>query len=292
MTGEQAVALVPAETTRLNDASTPLTPRRARRWQRSLVIFGPSVTVTAYGLVAWNWGSSSTWRWSHEREWGRHSDSGGSDKFGHAFLCYAISRNSAATLRRLGARPARALQSAGLAALLLGASIEMGDAYSDKYGFSWGDLAADGTGVGLGLLLEAVPQLDGLLGASAEYFPSPGLRQSRDSAFTHFTTDNSGWRYMLNIKPAGLRSLGVRVPAPLRYVTCDVGFYIQGYTGYERSLGRADRRFLFVGASLNLPEILRDLRHRRPRFLSTTLPTILSYYHVPAGVRASRPLDP
>ncbi len=251
---------------------------------RFAALLGPPLSMLAYGRFAWKWGETSTWRWSTEKNWGYRSDSGGSDKFGHAFAHYVLARTFYDIYHYTeDGRPRKWLYAA-LSTAVIGTLIEVGDAFTDEYGFSWGDMAANFTGIALGLFLEASPKAAGLVGFSWEYFPSEGFRKTSRSWFRHFTVDNSGWRFLLNLKPSGLEAFNVRVPKFLRYVTLDLGFFVKGYTEFDRSLGLADGRFLFVGASVNVSQILRDL-FKNKGFFGRGVPTYFEFVHLPLGLK-------
>ncbi len=251
---------------------------------RYAALLGPPLGMLAYGRFAWKWGETSTWRWSTEKDWGYHSDSGGSDKFGHAFAHYVLARAFYDIYNYTEDGRPRKWLFAALSTAAIGTLIEIGDAFTDKYGFSWGDMAANLTGMAFGLFLEASPKAAGLVGFSWEYFPSEGFRKTSRSWFRQFTVDNSGWRFLLNFKPAGLEAFDVRVPKLLRYLTLDFGFFVRGYTEFDRSLGIADGRHLFVGVSLNVSQVLRDI-FKNKGFFGTFVPTYFEYVHLPLGFK-------
>jgi len=278
-------AAVPARGAEETDPAK--TKKTVLRWA---ALTGPPLVMLAYGRFAWHWGETGRWRWSTEKNWGYHSDSGGSDKIGHAFAHYVLARAFYDIYDYTEDGKPRKWLYAGLSAAAIGLLIEVGDAFTDKYGFSWGDIAANLSGIAFGLFLEASPKAAGLVGFSWEYFPSPGFRDSGKSWFRQFTVDNTGWKFMLNFKPAGLEAFGLRIPKPLRYVTLDLGFFVRGYTDFDRSRGVADGRYLFVGASLNLSQILRDI-FKSSGFFGRTLPTYFEYVHLPLGFKWSWGID-
>ncbi len=257
---------------------------------RYAALFGPALGIAAYGRFAWNWGEIPSWRWSKEKEWGYRSDSGGSDKFGHAFAHYTLARALYEIFNYTEDGKPRKWLYAGLSSAAIGTLIEIGDAFTDKYGFSWGDLTANLIGVAFGLFLEASPKADALVGMSWEYYPSRGFRQSSESWFKGFTVDNTGWKFLLNFKPAGLDDFGLRLPKALHYITLDVGFYVRGYTKYDRSLGIKNMRYLFAGASLNLSQIFRGI-FKNKVFFGNILPYGFKYYHIPLGFKSRLAID-
>lgn len=257
---------------------------------RYTTLIGPSLVTAAYGTFFWDWGTRSSWKWSKEREWGFRSDSGGSDKAGHFFMGYTLSRLTYKIFDYTETGGSAKWLYSVLSTAFVGLAIEIGDAYTDTYGFSLGDLAADFLGLSAGLLLERWPKAAEILGFSAEYFPSKGFRSLREVRFD-ITTDNTGWKYLVNLKPNGLAGLGITVPKALHYVTIDLGFFVQGYTRYDLALGLENKRRWLVGVSLNVPEILRSLGKGKNKFLGEILPEIFGYYHLPLGFRQAMDID-
>jgi hypothetical protein len=250
------------------------------------------VGTLVYGQKIWDWGSSPGWRWGNEGWFGLESPHGGVDKLGHAFGHYVLTRVSARIFgwTENGAPRARLLYAGGMA-FAIGAGIEIGDAFNGAYGFSFQDLAADSTGVLLGVLLELSPRASELVGVSMQYWPTRGFRESGEP-WLAFEGDSSGFLYMVNLRPAGLRGFGLNVPAYLSLATLDAGYFSRGFTKFDRAMGDAHRaRSLFVGMSLDAREIVDLAFRRRPYVASRVLRETFGYFHLPLGITRAASLD-
>jgi hypothetical protein len=100
--------------------------------------------VGAYTLLGTVWYANSLtprFRWFNDnREWLQL------DKLGHAYGAYLECRVVHAGLLWAGVRPGARLLWGSLAGFLLQSPIEVLDGFSDEWGASWGDLAANATG--------------------------------------------------------------------------------------------------------------------------------------------------
>lgn len=268
----------------VSTTSTGRTDSTAKTVVRYTTLIAVPAFVFAYGQQIWDWGNTPGWRWANEGYFGLDTPHGGADKLGHAFGMYTLARVSSQIFNYTEGQGSRRLVYAASMAGAIGLGIEVGDAFNGAYGFSFHDLGADLTGLGLGMLLESVPALDGLLGFSVEYFPTRGFRESGDS-WLRFESDTGGFKYMLNLRPSGLPRLGLPVPLALQLFTLDFGYYTRGFTRYERNMGvvRKDRA-LFAGASINLAEALDVVLFHRGGLPMRAVRDAFRYYHVPLGL--------
>jgi hypothetical protein len=259
---------------------------------RYATLIGFPLVVTVYGQQTWDWGNQRSFQFGKEGWFGYDTGLGGADKIGHAWACYALMRGSHAIFDYTENGSSRALWYAAAVAALIGTGIEVGDAFNGKYGFSWEDLIADYTGIGLALLMETVPTVDALLGFSAFYWPTRAYLDYPDKTILNLEGDTSGWTYMLNLKPAGLDHLGWEVPVYLRYLMLDLGYFTRGFTLFDRAAGVMDKsRSWFVGVSLNVPEVVDTLFGHRDSRARRTLRGVFEYYHLPIGVTLDSSID-
>ena len=70
------------------------------------------------------------------------------DKLGHMWTSYNLSRVSYRTWKWAGLNEKTSIWMGGMSALAYQSIIEIQDAYSEEWGFSWGDMVANGIGVG------------------------------------------------------------------------------------------------------------------------------------------------
>lgn len=113
--------------------------------------------------------------WAMENPFALRTYAGGSDKWGHAFASYGISRGTTELLVAGGWRrwPASLVASGLAAAAFTTQEIKDGSIW----GFEVGDLAADLSGAALSVLMENVPAVDRVLDFRLQYFPSHDFRQ-------------------------------------------------------------------------------------------------------------------
>lgn len=259
---------------------------------RYSVLFGVPALTAGYGMKAWDWGSKGSWRWGRESWFGRDTGHGGIDKLAHAFGCYLATRwTHAAFMYSEGDRWTKWFYGP-LMGFIVGTGIEIGDAYTAKYGFSWEDLLADYIGVAVGMLLEAVPVADGFIGFSLEYWPTEGFVDAGGNTPLDISNDTGGFKYMINLKFAGFERVGVEIPDFLHYLTFDIGYYAKGFTDCEAEAGDTRRtRYWFLGVSLNIADVIRALFEDPDVWPARLASTPFEYFHVPFGVRYDSAID-
>jgi len=254
-------------------------------------IFGSFVATYIYGADAWDWGGSD-YRWAHEGWFGADTDSGGIDKVGHMWAHYVLQRGFNNLFEYTLEDKKEALIVSTATAASIGLIIEIGDGTSGKYGFSYEDLVFDWLGVGLGTFLEAFPTADEFIGFTWEYWPTDNfLDESKGRKKLHVTSDYSGHKYMINFKLAGFKYIGFDIPEFMRYIMLDFGYYTRGYTSFDDP-GREKTRHPYVGISLNMIEVVRDMfdESNRDGRLCKALQQPFKYMHVPVGYELDKTL--
>ena len=262
-----------------------------KRIRNTFLISSPIVTLL-FGSKVWDWGSSHNWRWANEGWFEHDTDSGGADKIGHFFSHYAITRISYSifnyTEEDTSMKWVYTLSLAGA----VGALIEVGDAYSGKYGFSFRDLIADYLGIAIGSILEICPTIDKFIGFSVEYQPTKGFKNYNDKYEINCVTDYSGWKYMMNFKLSGLKYIGLQGYDFLRYIMLDFGYYTKGYTKYDEYESLTNRkRYLFMGVSVNMMEVVSDFYSDKRSALHWLTQQPFKYYHLPIGYKHNNKID-
>lgn len=247
---------------------------------------GAAAAITATGLANWNWGSSP-FRFEKEGWFGKDTASLGMDKLGHAYSAYVLSDFFASGIEK--ASPATRRTSAYTGAILsmgLMTYIEVFDGFSKDHGFSFEDLAVDAAGALFSVARRSVPGLQEKLDFRLLYKPSrttlralgclPQPHCDREGETVRSpVTDYSGQRYLLALKLAGFPQLS---QGPFRFLELHAGYYARGFTREEEIRGDSLRRRLFVGAGLNVGELLFG---RRPRGLGGDLKSVLNYLQIP-----------
>ncbi|MEJ5363222.1 MAG: DUF2279 domain-containing protein [Spirochaetota bacterium] len=258
-----------------NESNWPTIPTLA------MFVAVPTITIL-YGMETWDWGEQSNWRWAHEGFFGQNTDSGGADKIGHGwahYLAFRIFHNYYDWSEN--GRNTKWIYSIGTATFL-GVGIEVGDAFTGKYGFSYEDVVADMLGIGLGILLEYSPTLDSLFGFSWQYWPTESYFDRWGKNPLHMSSDYSGAKYVFNFRLAGLQNLGIKIPNFMRYIQLDIGYFTRNYVRWDETTAEPYRS-MYYGISLNFMEVVKDFFENPDSKASRILQQPFKYYHIPAG---------
>lgn len=257
--------------------STTLEPHQKTILRYSLLFGVPAVTL-GIGTKAWDWGETTTWRWNRERWFQADTYSGGADKVGHFYTHYVFTRTLyQAFLYTEDTRERAALYSV-LTTSLIGTMIEVGDAFTGTYGFSYEDLIADHVGIALAYTLDRYPVLDNYVGVTAYYWPTRGFLDYNTPL--NFASDYSGWTFTMNFKLSGFHRSGLRMPPFLRFLQLDFGYYTRNYTRFDKHTNAPPTRHRFVGLSLNARELLNAIPN--PNGLVDSARRVLRFVYVPA----------
>jgi hypothetical protein len=258
---------------------------------RYSVLVAVPVNTFTVAFLAWDWGETRRFRLGNEGWFGKGTYTGGADKLAHLYAHYVLMRIlwNVYDYTESGG-PLKWAYSAGITgAIALG--IEIGDGFcKNQNGFSFVDLAMGFFGIGVAALLEQFPVVDGFVSLSAGYVPTKYFRKHPRRLYL-FLDDYSGWKFMANIKLAGFKNVGVKIPEFLRYIQFDIGYYTTGFTKYDYRWGEAQmmvnrnnrERNMFIGISVNLAEFVKDCFKDPESLASRALQQPFKYYHVPLG---------
>lgn len=233
--------------------------------------------IAAVGSVSWDYYSSS-FRFKGEGWFDPDTKFGGADKLGHAFSAYALTSFYNAIYRKWGYSDEDAILGGALSSWSQMTLIEVGDGFSEDYGFSWQDETMDTLGVGLAYLRHRFPSLKEIFDFRMEWYPSPAFRHGdRSDPFT----DYSGQKYLIALKPDGLLKTNNPI---LKAIEVEFGYYTRGYQE-ERHYFSSQSRNAFVGVGLNVTWLMEQLTgHRAGGFFD--------YFQVPgAYISSSSELD-
>jgi hypothetical protein len=229
-------------TKEINDALLIMDdPKKGLIMDTSLVLAG----ITAWGITQWDWGTESFH--AHSEGWfEKDSKTGGSDKTGHLYMTYLLSRMIASRAEDRGyTREEASLWGAisGLAAMTL---LEVGDSTS-PYGFSKEDWLADAIGAGLAYWIRANPRVDDFLDVRVEYWPKNSTEGRND-----FTTDYSNMKHLIAFQLSGFEEIR---DTPLRFIELQAGYYSRGYRSYDTM---PESQHLYVGIGFSLSALARE----------------------------------
>lgn len=247
---------------------------------------GATAAIAATGFANWNWGSSS-FRFESEGWFGKRTASLGMDKLGHAWSSYVLTEFFTDGIELSGTgRRSHAPISGAILAMGLMTGIEVFDGFSKDHGFSHEDLIVDAAGALFSIARRSIPGLRDKIdfrllykpGKSAlrsfRCFPKP-FCEGEEGTNRSPITDYSHQRYLLAIKLAGFKPLS---DTPLRFVELHGGYYARGFTAEEEADGDPLRRRLFLGAGLNLAELLFPIR---PGKVGRAVKSGLEYVQLP-----------
>ncbi|HEY0835464.1 MAG TPA: DUF2279 domain-containing protein [Azospirillum sp.] len=237
---------------------------------------GAGALALGWGAWSWDWGSGGP-RFQDEGWFGRGTGEGGADKLGHAWSAYALSHLFANRYEAWGYSRAESARYGALSGVGLMGLVEIGDAFSDDYGFSYQDMLFNTVGAALGYALWRYPEIQRKIDFRVEYNPF-----RRGDYQADVFTDYDRLKYLIAVKADGFDA--VRDPL-LKHLEFHVGFYARNYADHGGP-GSADLReqHLYVGIGLNLTRLL-DPYVRTGGVLHYIQPP---YTYAPVGRRVDR----
>lgn len=200
--------------------------------------------ITAWGFKYWAWGERSE-HFRAEDWFERDSDTGGSDKVGHAYMTYLLSRVLAARMQDRGLTLEESSFAGALSGMIAMTILEVGDGTS-AYGFSKEDLIMDATGAVLAYYIRVIPKLDDFIDIRLEYIPTSDYLKGGDA-----TTDYSGMRHLVAFKLAGFEELRNSYASLIEF---QVGYLARGYRSFDTI---AKSQEVYAGVGISLSDIAR-----------------------------------
>jgi len=202
--------------------------------------------ITVWGFNNWNWGTES-FHFKSEDWFEYGSATGGSDKTGHFYMTYLLSRVLSSRMEDRGWSLEESSIAGSLSGMLAMTLLEVGDGTS-PYGFSKEDLLSDGLGALSAYFLRANPEMDEYIDLRMEYWPSSGYADNKDSA-----TDYSGMKHLMAFKLSGFDDFH---KTPLRYIELQLGYYTRGYRTYDIDVAKSQQ--VYIGVGLNLAQFANE----------------------------------
>jgi hypothetical protein len=138
--------------------------------------------------------------------------------------------------------------------------MEVGDSFSEQYGFSYEDFIMNGLGSYLGYVLETNPGLDRKIDIRIEYKPSD------DNGIDIFT-DYENSKYLVALKLDGFSSVRNKY---LKYLELHLGYYTRGFD----DINKKKERNIYFGLGINLSKIFHERAWKKTA-------TFLEYYQIP-----------
>jgi hypothetical protein len=220
---------------------------------------GGAMVITAWGVANWDYFKTTPHAGS-EGWFGKDTSSGGADKLGHLYSSYVASHALTYLYESWGYNSHTAARYAALSSFGWSAFMEVGDSFSESFGFSYEDLIMGGLGSYIGYLTTTNPALARKLDLRIEYDPT-------GDNDTDIFTDYENSKYMLALKLDGFGAVRNKY---LKYVELHLGYYTRGFS----TAGEENKRKLYAGIGINFSRIFSERSHRKTA-------TFLKYFQVP-----------
>ena len=245
--------------------------RRASQW----ITVGALGAMVLYGVAYYDYGDSN-WQIKSDGWFEPSNKDGGADKTGHATSAHIETAAFAWINRRLGIPRKEAALRGAISAFALSFTMEVGDGFSDQFGFSWTDIVANAVGCTFGYFHASDPRFARLFDLRWEYWPS---RLAREGKISEYTTDIEGSAHLLAINVGALVS---ERPSLWDLADIQVGYMARNY---KDPRGGDPERRLFIGVGLNVANALRKIGLRK-------IAWFFEYYQVPfTSLRLSTDLN-
>jgi len=226
-------------------------------------------------LVWWKGNEKGSFHFTNEGWFGKGTYAGGADKASHFTFGYIASRELAKWYQRFGDTPWQSRALATGVTALGGALIELGDGFTEVYGYSWQDVAANFTGALVAAGIGAA-RLDDLIGFRFGFVPAD-IPPPCCRAFG-YGHDYSEDVYSMDFKLAGaLRRAGVR-PGFARFFLVS---FTYGSKGYRFSPEDVRQRNVGIDVGINMPEVLLAIGVRHEKWWGEVLLTFFEYVRIP-----------
>ena len=209
-----------------------------------------SSAIIAWGFTQWDYGTEELH--SGDEGWfGRETSNGGSDKLGHFYTNYLMTRILGPLFRAWGySREDAALWAAVSSGIQSVVVMEVGDATSPEHGFSYEDALMDLLGSVIGYYWYRYPSVADKIDFRVEYWPGSDTRASTD-----FTTDYENMKHLMAVKAEGFdmfrRNWG-------RYFELQLGYYTRNFHHNSTPI-EARERYLYAAIGVNLSALLRPV---------------------------------
>ncbi len=151
--------------------------------------------------------------------------------------------------RRWDYEPQKANSLGALSSLGLQSLMEVGDAFSGGFGFSYEDALMNVAGAGTAYVLGRYPALARKVDFRLEYRPNTFSDLTSD-----ILTDYDSQRYLLALKLDGFDALH---DSYLGYLELHAGYFAEGYEEFNPGLPDNRKRNLYFGVGLNVSKLVR-----------------------------------
>ena len=221
--------------------------------------------VLAWGFSQWGYGTES-YHTDDEGWFEKTTSNGGSDKLGHFYTNYLLTRTMSPIYESWGyTKEDSALYGSLTSIMLSGLLIEIGDGYSE-HGFAQNDFIADSLGALSGYLLYINPSIAKKVDFRFEYDPFKNSKNQTD-----FTTDYERMKHLMAIKGEGFE---IFEDTPLEYLELHLGYYSRKFNHDSLPVDGRERN-LYIGLGVNLSRLFRPY--------IGNYSTVFNYFQVPSS---------
>ena len=240
----QAVAQAP-------EARVPEKPSTGFTKEQKAVMLnvGVAAAVAAYGMGFWDYFQTAP-KASSEGWFGRTTDDGGMDKLGHFWMTYSVSHLYSYLYRWWDFSPGEANALGALSGLGIQTAMELGDAFSGGYGFSYEDAIMNTVGAGAAYILGRYPSIARKIDFRMEYKPG-----SLGDLTDDILTDYENQRYLIALKLDGFDTFH---DSYLSYLELHAGYQARGYEDFSPGGEDDRRRSLYFGVGFNVSKLVRQ----------------------------------
>ena len=245
--------------------STKFIDNLTKEEKLTLSNIGIATGILAWGFAEWGYGTED-YHWDDEGWFEKDTSNGGSDKLGHFYTNYLVTRVMAPIYEEWGySKRDSALYASMTSIMFSGLLIEIGDGFSE-HGFAKNDFIADSLGVISGYLWYLYPSVANKIDFRFEYDP---FKDTKTKNQTDFTTDYERMKHLLAIKANGFDTLK---DTPLRYLEFHLGYYSRNFNHDSLPLDGRERN-IYVGLGVNLSELFQPIIGKYSK--------VFNYFQVP-----------
>lgn len=218
--------------------------------QKALILnVGVGGAIMAYGVGFWDYFQTAP-KAGNEGWFGRTTKNGGADKVGHFWSTYATSHLFSYVYRWWDFEAEQANTLGALSGLGVQTLMEVGDAFSGDFGFSYEDALMNVAGAGAAYILGKYPWLSDKIAFRLEYRP-----ESFSDLTGDLLTEYERQRYLIALKLGGFEMFK---DSYLSYLELHAGYFTRGYDDFTPG-GEDDRkRSVFFGVGLNVNKLVRN----------------------------------
>ena len=236
---------------------------RMSKEQKALIMnAGGAAAITIYGIAFWDYFQTSP-KAEGEGWFGRTTKHGGVDKLGHFWGTYTLGHLFSNVYRRWDYAPQEANTYGAMSSLGLQTLMEVGDAFSSGFGFSYEDALMNVAGAGAAYVLGRYPSLARKIDFRLEYRPDTFSDLTND-----VLTDYDNQRYILALKLDGFDALR---DSYLGYLELHAGYYSEGYEDFSPGSPDNRQRNLYFGIGINVSKLVQ-------KYIDTS---VFDYFQVP-----------